>query len=78
MIYDEDLAAEVADFILSGMSPEDSYKLILNDEGGPGENLTWVETTEGEEIRHKDEPETPFWLIFASWFLSLLPIESQL
>ncbi len=78
LIHDPELSGEVADFIETGMIPESSYQLSLNEGRGPGERLTWVEEVDGEEIQHNDEPDAPLWLIASSWFMSLLPIEDQL
>ena len=42
------------------------------------EKIFWVETSDGKEIRHANEPETSGWRRFNENVFSILPIESQL
>jgi len=44
----------------------------------PQEKVIWVETVNGEEVRHMAQPETSAWRRFNIKIYSLLPIESQL
>ena len=78
LIHSSELAGQVADFIESGMDPNNSYKLALNEERGPGERLTWIHEVDGVEVRETSEPDAPFWLVFTSWLISMLPIEEYL
>ena len=51
--------------------PENAYRVRLNDQG----ELRWVETIEGREVVHDEEPGTTFWGRLGVSILSLLPIE---
>ena len=55
------------------MGPEFSYALSLKDG-----RLTWTETREGRMLAHTSEPRAPLRRLIPAWFISLLPIESQL
>ena len=78
LIHDPELAGQVADFIETGLGPESSYRLALDDDSGARERLTWHEDVDGEQIVHLGEPDAPLWLVASAWFMSLLPIEDQL
>jgi putative cardiolipin synthase len=78
LMHSPELAERVAAFIESGMDPSNSYKLVLNEERGPGERLTWIHMVDGVEMRERSEPDAPFWLQFTSWLMSMLPIEEYL
>jgi putative cardiolipin synthase len=51
--------------------PQNAYRLRLNDRG----ELRWVETVDGRELVHDEEPGTTFWQRLGVSILSLLPIE---
>jgi putative cardiolipin synthase len=78
LMHSPELAEQVAAFIESGMGPSNSYKLVLNEERGPGERLTWIHKVDGVEMLERSEPDAPFWLQFTSWLMSMLPIEEYL
>jgi putative cardiolipin synthase len=50
------------------------FRIAMEDNG----SLVWRGLDEGEEVRYDTEPHTGIWRRFGVWFLSLLPIESQL
>jgi len=55
------------------MAPEFSYRLSLKDG-----RLVWTETREEKSLAHSTEPEAPLRRVLPAWFISWLPIESQL
>jgi cardiolipin synthase C len=67
------LADKVARFIEGGMSPTNSFRLVLEDG-----HVVWVASDNGHEIRFTSSPVTGWWERFSVDLLSLLPIESQL
>lgn len=80
---------EMAEYIASSLFDESvregAYRLELlieiEDVDGievPMEKVVWIETENGEEIRHMTQPETSGWRRFNESVYSILPIESQL
>jgi putative cardiolipin synthase len=67
------LAEAAARFIEDGMSPENAYRLTLED----GE-IVWNTTRDGAPAQLTEEPGATLWKEFASWIIGLLPIERQL
>ena len=79
LIHSEELSTQVAEYIELGMKPDNSYELSLDDNPGRSVGpLTWQSETDGEIVRHYDEPDTALGQKVRAWFLSLLPIEKQL
>lgn len=68
------LAEELAALITDGMSPENSYRVMLDKDG----DLVWETVEDGRTIRYDDEPETGFGRRFTVDLLKMLPLESQL
>jgi putative cardiolipin synthase len=69
-----ELAAQVIDYMNEGVRPENSYRVMLDEDG----HLVWVTQVNGMEVRFYQDPETGFWDRFMSGFIGLLPVESQL
>jgi len=80
---------EMAEFIAETMFDEKlaetTYRveLVVETEDVDGvevqeENVVWIETENGKEIRHNTQPETSGWRRFNEGIYSILPIESQL
>jgi len=69
-----ELAAQVLEYMDEGVRPENSYRVLLDEDG----DLYWVTEVDGEEVRYYEEPETTFGQRFMSGFIMLLPIEHQL
>jgi putative cardiolipin synthase len=67
------LAEAAARFIEDGMSPENAYRLTLED----GE-VVWNTVRNGAPVRLTEEPGSTLWKELASWMIGLLPIEGQL
>ena len=57
----------------SQIGPEFSYALSLHND-----RLRWTETRHGHTVAHVSEPEAPLRRLLPAWFISWLPIESQL
>ena len=69
-----ELAAQVSAYMDEGVRPENSYRVLLDENG----NLFWVTETDGMEVRYHQDPESGFWERFMSSFIMLLPVEHQL
>lgn len=69
-----ELAAKVLAYMDEGVRPENSYQVLLDEDG----DLYWVTEDEGVEVRYDKEPETTFWQRFMSGFIEMLPVQSQL
>jgi putative cardiolipin synthase len=69
-----ELAEQVIAFMDEGVLPENSYRVLLDEEG----DLLWVTETDGEEVLYHEEPETSFWTRFKAGFIRVLPVEKQL
>jgi putative cardiolipin synthase len=69
---------ELATALVTGLErrlPEVAYRVQLK----PGtSDLEWVSREDGTEVRYDWEPQASFGQRFTAWFLSWLPIESQL
>ncbi len=69
-----ELAAQVVDYMDEGVRPENSYRVLLDENGDP----YWVTEVDGKEVRYDEEPETTFGQPFMSGFIMMLPVEHQL
>ena len=69
-----ELAAQVLAYMDEGIMPENSYQVLLDEDG----DLYWVTEEEGVEVRYDKEPETSFGQRFQSGFIEMLPVQSQL
>ena len=69
-----ELAARLLAYMEEGVSPENSYRLILDDAG----DLVWVTQNDGVEVRYNKDPLSTFGQRFMSGFIGILPVESQL
>jgi cardiolipin synthase C len=74
-----DLAAQGAAQLLAAVSGN-SYRLVLapGASGTTTRKIEWVEQDNGREVRHDSEPQAGVWRRLGVWFMSWLPIESQL
>jgi putative cardiolipin synthase len=69
-----ELAAQVIEYMDEGVRPENSYQVLLDNNGDP----VWVTEIDGNEVRYTEEPETTFGQRFMSGFIMMLPVEDQL
>jgi putative cardiolipin synthase len=69
-----ELTARLLAYMEEGVSPENSYQLMLDDNG----KLVWITETDGEEVRYHKDPLSTFGQRFMSGFIGILPVESQL
>ncbi len=69
-----ELAKQVAEYMDIGVLPENSYKIMLEEDG----QLYWLTKENGQQVRYDTEPKTTTWQRFMSGLIQLLPIESQL
>ncbi|MGD2075733.1 MAG: phospholipase D family protein [Gammaproteobacteria bacterium] len=73
-VESRELARQVIAYMDEGTRPENSYQVLLHEDGG----LIWVTEIDGDEVRYTDEPETTFGQRFMSGFIMILPVEHQL
>lgn len=79
LIESSEFAAQVVEYMETGILPENSYRLILEPkENGEGERLVWITEKDGKAVKYYSDPEVGFWRRFNTWLISLLPIEKQL
>jgi putative cardiolipin synthase len=69
-----ELAEQVIAYMDEGVLPENSYQVLLDDEG----DLVWMTETDGVDVKFHKDPETGFWNRFVSGLIELLPVEHQL
>jgi putative cardiolipin synthase len=72
-----ELAGGMMDVIEEALTHQ-TYHVVLADAGTPDARLEWISIEEGATVRFDSEPAASLWRRFSVWFLSLLPIESQL
>jgi cardiolipin synthase C len=70
LIHSPALAGRIASTFERGVV-DHAYEVRLDEEG----RLYWLETRDGQKVRHDLEPGASFWRRAAVWFFSLLPIE---
>ena len=68
------LAEQVAAYMDDGVKSENSYRVMLDDDGG----LAWVTEADGQEVSYSKDPGSSFWQRFKAGFIRLLPVEGQL
>jgi putative cardiolipin synthase len=69
-----ELAAQVIEYMDEGVRPENSYRVLLDENG----DLYWMTEVDGEKLIYREEPETTFGQRFMSGFIMMLPVEEQL
>ena len=69
-----ELAQQVIAFLDGGVTPENSYRVTLDEKG----DLVWITEIEGKELRYTKDPESSFWQRFMSGFIQMLPVQGQL
>lgn len=75
----DELAAQVLAYMDEGVQPENSYRVVLEDDEETGvERLVWITRIDGEEVRYDSESEASTWRRFSTWFMGQLPIEKHL
>jgi putative cardiolipin synthase len=68
------LAEQVAAYMDEGVKLENSYRVILDENG----DLVWDTEADGQEVRYLKDPGSSFWQRFKAGFIRLLPVEGQL
>jgi putative cardiolipin synthase len=68
------LAEQVAAYMDDGVKLENSYRVILDENG----DLVWDTEADGQEVRYLKDPGSSFWQRFKAGFIRLLPVEGQL
>ena len=69
-----ELAAQLLAYMDEGVQPENSYRLMLDEDG----DLVWITEDEGAEVRYDKDPLSTFGQRFRSGFIGIMPVESQL
>ncbi|MEI7598076.1 MAG: phospholipase D family protein [Aestuariivirga sp.] len=67
------IAQQLKSALEAQMKPDVSYTLSLRNS-----RLVWTERKNGHDLAHASEPEAPLRRYLPAWFISWLPIESQL
>ncbi len=78
LIESDELAAQVVEYMASGIEAQKSYRVTLEKSPKGFERLVWTTEKDGKEVRYYSDPEVGFWHRFGTWFISLLPIEKHL
>lgn len=79
LIESPEFAAQVVDYMETGILPENSYRLALEPkEHVDGERLVWITEEDGKVVKYYSEPKVSLWRRFNTWLISVLPIEKQL
>ena len=74
IVHSPALAERIARDIEENMLPENSWQLILNDDG----NLEWHARRGGQESIVTHEPDTGIWTRIKTYIFSLFPVEKYL
>jgi putative cardiolipin synthase len=69
-----ELAAQVIDYMDDGVRPENSYRVLLDEDG----KLYWVTRADGEEQRYDTDPHSTAMQRSVAGFIRILPVEDQL
>lgn len=69
-----ELAARVVAWMDEGVRPENSYRVLLDEDG----KLIWVTRDEGKKVVYHRDPESTAWQRFVTGFIRILPVEDQL
>ena len=69
-----ELAAQVVAWMDEGVRPENSYRVLLDEDGG----LQWLTEYEGRAVRFDTDPGSTAWQRFVAGFIGILPVEDQL
>jgi putative cardiolipin synthase len=73
LVESPELAAKVAQFIVKGMSPANSFRLDL-----VGGDAVWIGEEDGREVRFPRAPVTSIWRRLKADLISVLPVEELL
>ncbi|MEE4379018.1 MAG: phospholipase D family protein [Candidatus Competibacteraceae bacterium] len=71
IVHSPELAGRVADAIEENMAPENSWRVMLDDQG----DLVWITQENGVEQIIYGDPEVSAWRRFKADFISLFPLE---
>ena len=69
-----ELAAQVVEYMDEGVRPENSYRVLLDENG----KLYWLTQSDGKEQRYDKDPHSTGMQRFIAGFIRLLPVEGQL
>ena len=69
-----ELAAQVIDYMDEGVRPENSYRVLLDENG----KLYWLTESGGREQRYDKDPHSTGMQRFVAGFIRMLPVEGQL
>ena len=79
LVESDELAARVLKYMDEGIRPENSYRVILENDAETGvERLVWITQIDGEEVRYYSDPGAGFWRRVSAWLMGLLPLEKHL
>lgn len=85
IIYSPEFANEVTAALEVDMRPENSWRLVLDENRGTPEEtfegyrgLTWVGEERGKEVRQRFEPGAGFWLNLQNGFFYIFPLADRI
>jgi len=74
VIHSKEIAAQIIKIFNEVTSPEDSYQLVLAEDGG----LIWKTKEKGEPKEYRHDPKAGIWRNVEAGVIGLLPIEDHL
>lgn len=79
IIESADLAAQLREFMDTGVRPDSAWQLHLATEDGRSSELVWrAEDDAGQPLVQETDPDVSGWRRFTAWFIALLPVEKEL
>jgi putative cardiolipin synthase len=69
-----ELAQQVIDYMDAGVSPENAYRVIVDDDG----DLRWIVEIDGQRVDYDKDPMSTWWQRAVAKVVQWLPIEEQL
>jgi putative cardiolipin synthase len=69
-----ELAAQVIAYMDEGVNPENSYRVLLDEDG----KLYWITESDGKELRFDKDPKSTAMQRSIAGFIRILPVEDQL
>jgi putative cardiolipin synthase len=79
IIESGELAAQLREFMDTGVRPDSAWQLYLATEDGRSSELVWrAEDDAGQPLVQDTDPDVSGWRRFTAWFIALLPVEKEL
>ena len=69
-----ELAQQVIEYMNAGVSPQNAYRVIVDDDG----DLRWIVEVDGQRVDYEKDPMSSWWQRAIAKVVQWLPIEEQL